>query len=230
MLAMPGRVLKRSSPELIDELWDQLDNLQTHCKEFRRGSYAVYKSMSVILRTVLLGSSGHVALGEAVLPKASFYPLVIVPIRSLTKGIITPAEIVVTNDQGGELHYSAGGTMPYLGIEDGGVVLSKVTPVDGDVLHRTKVKNLFDLSGARLSLAAWLAQSFLRREWSIRSFIICVAHNDGGAHIGNSPQLKEMEQFGNIHRHLTERVSSYVRAEIAFQIKQCYPTHSRRIR
>lgn len=227
---MEKKSFKRDSHALIDELWEQIENLQSQCKEFGRGNFSLYKSMSVILRTVLVGSSGYPALLGAVLPNSSYYPLRIIPVQSLTKGIVTPAEIVVTNDQGGELHYSAGGTMPYLGIDGGGVVLSKVAPVGGDVIWRTEVKNMFDIMGRRLPLAVWLAQPFLRPNWSIKSFIRCVAHKDGGAHVDDSDQLRAMKAFGNIHRHFTERISRYLAAEIAVQLQQTYPMHCRSVR
>lgn len=227
---MSKRTLKRDSSQLIDELWDQIDNLQGHCKIFAQGTFTIYKGMSVTLRMILVGSSGDDALVEAVLPNALFFPLNIIPTGKITSGIITPCEIVVTNDQGGELHYAAGGTMPFLGIEGGGVVLSKIAPVGGDTRRRTKVKNMLNVMGNRLPLDAWLAQPFLRREWSIRSFIKCIAHKDGGAHVNASLQLEVMEHFGNIHSHLTERISSYVGAEIASQLRQAYPKHLRRVR
>ncbi len=157
---MQKKCFERDGHALIDEIWEQIENLQSQCKEFARGTFSLYKSMSVILRTVLVGASGYPALLESVLPNSSFYPLRIIPVRSLTKGIVTPGQIVVTNDQGGELHYSAGGTIPYLDIDDGGVVLSKVAPVGGDVIWRTEVKNIFDIMGRRLPLAVWLDRPF----------------------------------------------------------------------
>lgn len=216
---------------LIDEAWQQVEALASLCKSFSEGQYVLYKNMSVTLRTLLVGSSGYPPLVKDVLPKSEFYPLQHAPIHETDEGIIAPAVIVITNDQGGELHYYPGGTMPYLGIEDGGVVLNKKTPVGGDVIHRTSIKNLFNVTTHnRISLDSWMYQPFLRANWTITSFIKCVAHKDGGAHIDNNKQLKAMQGFGNIQCHLTERISSYIVGELKVQLNQAHPNHDRIIR
>jgi len=213
---------------LVDEIWDQLDNLRLAVEAFASGTLAAYKSMSVILRTLLTGSSSKQGLVALALPTARFYPLKRVP-RNMGRGFEIPAEIVVVNDQGGELHYMAGNDMPFLGIEHGGVVLSKTGPLSGDVVSRTKVKSLWEVGGNRIALDPWLAQSFLRQEWTLASFIKCVAHKDGGAHFDPNHQLEVMESFGSIHRRLTECVSQYVLHEIKCQIVQAFPRHRRRV-
>lgn len=228
---MKTKSFKKSSSELVDETWEQVDALSIFCNSFSEGQYVVYKHMSVALRTLLIGSSRYPSLVETILPNSKFFPLLYTPTCNLEKGIITPAKIVVVNDQGGTLHYFAGGKMPYLGIEDGGIVLSKNEPYGGDVVHRTTIKNLFDISTTnRLSLDVWLHQPFLRLKWTIYSFIRCVAHKDGGAHIDNDEQLTAMKGFGNIHRHLTERISNYIVGELKFQLNQTHPYHNRIIR
>ena len=166
---MGAKSFKRDQYYLIDEIWDQVDNLQTQCKQFGRGLYTSYKSISVILRTMLLGSSGQPPLLMPVLPDVSFFPLALTPVKPFGEGPWSPAEIVVTNDAGGSLHYGAGSTMQYyLASENGGVVLSRNEPIQGDVLWRTEVKNMFNPMGRRLSLAAWLAQPFLGVDWTLR--------------------------------------------------------------
>ncbi|UCE61423.1 MAG: hypothetical protein JSU63_06675 [Phycisphaerales bacterium] len=224
---MTKRNLKRTQTELIDELWEQIDNLAAHRREFSQGSYGVYKSMSVILRTVLTGSSGDSGLVHSVLPTGRFHRLNVTPIGASSSGIETPADIVVENDRGGKLHYKAGGTMPYLGTNGGGVVLSKTKPEEADVVRRTEVGNLFNVHSSPLPVNDWLAQPFLRPDWTIRTFIRCVAHSDGGAHLGANEQLRTMKNFGSIQRHLTAKIAEYVVGEVTIQLRQTYPSHTR---
>lgn len=228
---MDGNKLRDSRfSGLLDELWEQLEILESHCVQFSAGSHGVYKSMSVILRTCLLGSSGDSALVARVLSQAAFFPLRIHPVRVSAGQLIAPAEIVVVNDNGGTLHLAAGSAMCFLGIEDGGVVLSGEGPIGGEVVRRTQVKAIFDVMGMRLPLEPWLAQPFLRAEWSLSKFVRVIAHKDGGAHIGTSPQISAMEGFGNIHRHIMEQISRYVAGELLAQLQQTYPGHVRVMR
>lgn len=215
---------------LLDELWEQLEILQSHCVQFSAGSHGVYKSMSVILRTCLLGSSGDSALVARALPHAEFFPLRVLPVEVPTGQLATPAEITVVNDRGGILNLSAGISVPFLGIEDGAIVLSAAGPIGGEVVKRTRVKAIFDVIGTRVSLDTWLAQPFLRPEWSLSKFIKVIANKDGGAHVERNAQVTAMEGFGNIQRQIMHQIARYVAGEILAQLRQTYPAHVRILR
>ncbi len=228
---MAAKSFKRDQHHLIDEIWDQVDNLQAQCRQFGGGLYTIYKSISVILRTLLLGSSGQPPLLMPVLPDVSFFPLASTPVKPFCEGPWSPAEIVVTNDASGSLHYCAGSTMQYyLASEDGGVVLSRNDPIEGDVLRRIEVKNLFNPMGHRLSLEDWLAQPFLGIDWTLRDFLKCIVHKDGGAHLDQSAKVDSLRKFGYIHWHLTAMIAKYAAGEIASHLERAYPNHTRPIR
>lgn len=216
----------KTTLELIDETWEQVENLQTLCQAFKSGRHAIYKNMSVTLRTLLLGSSGDKGLVCAVLPEAKFLPLRLIPISKAAQ-LITPAEIRIRNDYGGELIYHKGGTMPNLGMEKGGVVLSKHEPVGGAVVEKLTIKNIFNPLEPWKPLEPWLAQPFLNANWTLKSFITRIANKDGGAHVERDEQIEAMAAFGNFHRPLTYLIARYVAAEIALQLHQTYPSHER---
>lgn len=216
-----------SHSRLIDESLEQLDSLRSQVRQFCAGEISVYKSMSVIVRTLLMGSSGHKGLVEYVLPHATFLPLRIRPIGRINAGIVAPGDIEVTNDFGGTLHYKAGGTMPYLGMENGGIVLSRTAVVGGAVVARTRVHSIFHVLGEPLPLAEWLRQPFLRSEWTINTFIRCIANKDGGAHVDSNEELVALTGFGNIQRHLMEKLSAHVEYELRNQLTTAFPSHVR---
>lgn len=218
---------ERTQRELIDEVWQGVERLDSDCTAFGRGIEPPYKNMSVTLRMLLIGSSRDQPLLLRTIPNASFSPLWISPVGLRGEGLVTPAEIVVTNDAGGPLHLGAGSVVRHLGIENGGIVLSNKACVGGDVVWRMEIGDMFDVKGRRQALAEWCDSPFLRPRWSIKTFVQCVAHRDGGAHVGTNLQLRAMEDFGNVHRHLTDRLSRYVASEIASQLRQEYPGHQR---
>lgn len=224
---MTAKKINRTEHELIDEVWQQVENLNSQCTEFGRGIDSQYKAMSVILRMLLIGSNRDQPLLMRTIPNASFFPLLISPVGLRTEALVTPADIVVTNDPGGSLKLGAGSVVRYIGIEDGGIVLSNKAFVGGDVVWRMEIEDMFDVKGTRQALAEWCGSPFLRPEWSIKTFIQCIAHCDGGAHVHGDPQLSVMEDFGNIHRHLMKCVSRYVAGEITFQLRQEHPEHRR---
>lgn len=219
--------MKLAKRKLYDEVLDQIDALRCHCESFEASNYTTYKAMSVCLRLLLLGSSGDPALLEEVLPKIQFGPLLFPPRRTADAPFITPCKVVVTNDAGGTLHYSPGGTMPFLGISDGGIVLSATGPVGGAVLSRTKLGPLFHPLAPRIDIQQWLDQAFLSTRSTLGDFIKRVANKDGGAHIGTHKQLTAVQNFGNIHRHLLNAIARYVGLEVSTQFAQTYPAYRR---
>ncbi len=219
-----GRRHSRLSPEdTLDEVFDQLASLRSQCKQFARGEQTVYKSMSGILRILLVGSSGADPLVKPVMPDATLFPLRVVPVEAPSDAVIAPGEVVVTNDAGGELHLSAGSCLRHLTTEEGGVVLSRDCAPGFDVLWRIELGRIINPFGARISLDTWLEQSFLWSDWTIRKFIKCIANKDGGAHVEGNSRIKRLRSCGYIHWHITQKLCVYLAAELETQLRERYP-------
>lgn len=220
---MGKRRTRLSQEDILNEVFDQLASLRSHCKQFGAGEHTVYKSMSGILRILMVGSTGADPLVKHVLPDAGFLPLRLVVIESPKDEIVAPGEVCVTNDCGGELHLSAGSPLRHLTTDEGGIVLSRDCAPGFDVLWRIELGRIINPLGARISLETWLEQSFLWSDWTVRKFIKCIANKDGGAHVEGNSRIKRMRSCGYIHWHITQKFCVYLAAELETQLRERYP-------
>jgi hypothetical protein len=202
----------------IDELWDQLDNIDELCQLFfERQKFTSYKSIAVALRLVLTGSSGAKGLVHDVLPSATYAPLRV----KATAGVpfnhmVIPAQISIKRGMT-QAYIGEGTRVRYLNVAGGAV---------GAMLIGT----MLDQVGSVLALSDWLAQPFLRPEWTIRSFIATVVNKDGGAHLDSNAQLLAMEKWGYFHWHLTAGIARDMHPQLISQLLKTYANHARAVR
>jgi hypothetical protein len=176
----------------------------------------IYKSIAVSMRLLLTGSSGDAGLVETVLPMAALDPLRVEPMPPLPADhLVLPADTVIQS--GATLSIVAGARVRDLTVGGGAVVA-------------TTIGEMFDSTQTALRLADWLAQPFLRPEWSIKSFISTVASKDGGAHLNTNQQLAAMQRWGYFHWHVMAGMARAVRPQIAKQLAVAYPSHVRAVR
>lgn len=194
-----------------DELAVQLLNLKTQCEVFRRdGHFVVYKSVSVILRTLLRGSSGDPPLALVVLPGAKLFPLAIRPPDDTPdEMLVLPASATI----GGSVNVRGGSKVKRLLVEGGAVA-------------HMRLSDMFDSMSDPLPVKEWGQQRFLRPNWTLMGFIEWMAHKDGGAHF--DPSHKEtgmVAQWGSLHWHLTIGIGQSVQSQLFGQFLTAFPNH-----
>lgn len=198
---------------LVDETYDQLANLKSLCESFfNRSEFTIYKCISVILRTMLRGSSGNDALIEQVVPKSRLFPLTITPTTDTPpEHLVLPADARIA----GCVNIGQGSKVKNLNVE-------------GGAIERTSVDQMFDSTKPPIPIEEWRQQPFLRPEWTLNNFIEVVAHKDGGAHVDpNNAQLLAMEAWGHFHWHLMAGIGLCVHPQLLSQLEVEYPQHTR---
>jgi hypothetical protein len=203
----------------IDETLDQLDNLDSLCGLFFTDrKFTIYKSISVALRLLLTGSSGHVGLVQDVLPTGGLLPLRKVPAASTPPDmLVLPARVFLEKD----------GASTQLG---NGTLTVKDLNVFGGAVGAMKIEEMFNSAAPSMSLVAWLEQPFLRPNWTLRKFIGTVTNKDGGAHHDPNDALLSMQKWGHFHWHLTAGMARSILPQLRTQLLTTYPKHVRPIR
>lgn len=199
---------------LATEMFDQLCNLSDTCQAFYAGRRAAYKLTSVVLRTLLRGSSGDGPLATQVLPNATLQrPLITPDDTAPPDHLILPAPVTI----GGNIHLAAG-----MGV--------KSAEIQGGAVANISVGEMFERRDAnRIPLADWLACPFLRLEWTLEDFIVTVAHKDGGAHVDpNDDQLQAMQAWGYFHWHVTAGIGRSVMLQLHEQFMSAHPDFERK--
>lgn len=209
--------MKATQNQKLDELFDQLDQLKALVATFQQGHYAVYKSISVSLRLLLVGSSGDRPLVEDVLPAIELPKLIVVPPGDMEPDhLCLPAKAIITG--AGRLELAAGCKVKSLMVSG------------GSALSSSEFDTMFEADGT-LPFGEWKMQSFLRPSWTLQDFIRTVAHKDGGAHFDpNQDQLRAMQNWGHFHWHLTACLALNVVEPIRSQLILAFPSHTRPIR
>ncbi len=211
--------MKATLEQIVDETYDQLDNLESLCDLFfRTRRYTIYKNISGTLRLLLTGSSGQPGLALTALPNGTLPKLKKVPDSTTPPDmLVLPAAVWINS---GEAHVRLGN----------GTVTTRELDLPGSALDAMTIDDVFDATSPTLPIQQWLQQPFLRPVWTLRKFIGTVANKDGGAHHEPNPVIKAMQKFGHLHWHLTAGIAKSVYPIIRTQLLSTYPKHVRPVR
>lgn len=201
----------------VDETFDQLDNLDTLCELFFvERKFTIYKNISSVLRLLLPGSSGQLGIIQDVLPAGTLSPLCNIPEPSAKPGhLLLPGKVVIENGKSKI-------TM--------GFVYLKQLNVNGGAVGKTRIEAVFDDAAPAIPFIAWLAQPFLRHDWTLKKFINTVADKDGGAHHDPNDVLHSLQDLGYIHWLLIAEIGRSISPQLRRQIHASYPAHVRPVR
>ena len=203
----------------VDEVFDQLDNLNSLCDIFFVGQkFTIYKSISAILRLLLPGSSGQVGLVQEVLPAGTLSRLRKVPDSAVPDGfIMLPARAVIEE---GEAKVTLGNGIAYV----------KHFDIHQGALGKLRFEEIFDSNAPGVPIVDWLEQRFLRPDWNLKKFINTVTNKDGGAHHDPNAAVLAMQQLGYVHWLLTAEIGRSVSPQLQLQLCATYPGHIRPVR
>ncbi len=198
-------------PSSRDELSYQVANLQFLCEAYWAGNHTLYKCATVILRTLVLGSSGDPplvsTLNAPMLPRLA---------RTMEEGdpgrFDMPSRVLL----GQRLFFHPGSGVA-------GRVL-----IDGGAIASARVGALFGVE--MIPLAEWLAQRFLLPNLTLGDFIKHVTNKDGGAHFEeNSEAMRRLRECASLHWPLTIRIGEVIAEELKVQMRREWPEFEFRI-
>jgi hypothetical protein len=202
-----------NNPEIAGEALEQIRCLESLCDNFFvKAKVHLFRSMSVTLRTLLVGSSGKNGLIVDCLADPRLYPLRFPLPADLQPGYTHIPAAMMGGFFSLPLHRKPRGAGCRLG--------PKATIIGNDYsLHW-----VFDSLVEPLLLKEWLEQGFIWEGWTLRNFIIRMANNAGGAHFQPNAITRRMTaEFASIHQHLIARIAESVWPQLAQQIATAYP-------
>ncbi len=204
--------------QIADKLGYQLHNLHAQCQSFcQKTNWMAYQPISVVLRTLLIGSSGDAALATQAFDDIRLFPLTVEPDPTKPDYLRLPADVTISTQGGGSLVMSAGSNGKNLFVENGAVANSSFG-------------QMFDEAKQPIPLAEWLTQPFLRSDWTLSMFIRAVAHGAGGAHVeARNADLRAiieaLDAWGSCYWHITPGIGRSVHPQLVAQYAAAYPGH-----
>lgn len=189
----------------LDELAYQILNLQALGRLYQEGVYPAYKLIAVVLRTLLIGSSGDAPFVRTCLPSASLPRLIVSGPHSQPSYLRVPAALMTGNSV-----FHAGCYLQNLDWHGMGFV------------EAVRVGPMFD--PGMIPLEDWLNQEFLVHGLTLGKFIKLIAHKEGGAHIELTyPELSPLHACGFVHWPLIASLAEPVATALESQVLAANP-------
>ena len=205
---MAIELMKSLTP--LDELGYQITNLQLMGSMYDAGHPTTYKLVAVILRTLLIGSSGDAPLAEQCLQNPHLPRLSVAGPHTSPNHIRLPADI-----QSGSMRLQAGMYLQNFNVLGGSIRATVIGPLFGADF---------------LPLRSWLDQPFLEPPLTLRDFIRTVAHKEGGAHVElDHDSLAPFHACGFLHWPFTAGMAHPVAEALSRQIRDQHPAFVSRI-
>jgi hypothetical protein len=208
-------VMRTVQPKDIDETFFQLNNLALLSAAFHNNlALSIYKDIAARLRFLFVRSCGDQRFITTTLPSLRLSPL------------STPCELGLSPNL---LFWHADmsiGENPQIRVRAGCKFGSSFRITPGPTVAHMHLHRLFDMSKPQLELQQWLAQPFIRPEWTLEDFMRWVSNKDGGTHRSRFAVIERLEKLGNIHWHLTATIAREIGPQLMKQFHHHYPNHA----
>jgi hypothetical protein len=196
----------------LDEFSFQIENLLLAGMLYRFENHTAYKLIAMVLRTLLLGSSGDPPYAETCLAAPKLPRLRISGPFTVSGHYRMPADIFIDSPTGANFHLVAGCHVKSIDYQGGVVRSARVSGLFGDDL---------------IPLSDWTNQPFLGSPLTLQSFIKLIAHKEGGVHIDlTNPELKPLHDCGFLHWPLLAAMATPIGLALRQQLHAQHPSHS----